>query len=166
MKQPTDPISSQPVATTPDVLQQVFQDGARQMLATALQAEVAEYIEVNAAHVDEAGRRLVVRNGSCPERTIQTALGSVSVSRPRIDDRRLDEDGNRIQFTSKILPPYLRRSKTVEELIPWLYLRGISSGNFSEALSGLLGEGAPGLSASTVVRLKQVWEEEHKSWSK
>lgn len=116
---PTDPISSQPVATTPDVLQQILQDGARQMLAAALQAEVAEYIEANAARVDEVGRRLVFRNGSCPERTVQTPLGSISVSRPRIDDRRIDDDGSRIHFTSKILPPYLRRSKTVEELIPW-----------------------------------------------
>ncbi|MEO0629887.1 MAG: IS256 family transposase [Planctomycetota bacterium] len=166
MKQPTAQSVSQTAPTSSDVLQQIFRDGARQMLVTALEAEVAEYIEAHASHVDEAGRRLVVRNGTCPERTIQTPLGGISIARPRIDDRRVGEDGTRIQFTSKILPPYLRRTKTVEELIPWLYLRGISTGDFSEALSGLLGEGAPGLSASTVVRLKQVWEDEHQEWSK
>jgi transposase-like protein len=87
------------------------------------------------------------------------------VSRPRVDDRRVDEDGRRIRFTSKILPPYLRRTKSVEELIPWLYLKGVSTGDFSEALSALLGADAPGLSATTVVRLKQIWETDFKEWS-
>ncbi|QDU66542.1 IS256 family transposase [Engelhardtia mirabilis] len=166
MKQPSDSIQFQPDAPTADILQDVLREGARKMLITALQAEVAEYIDAHADQVDEQGRRLVVRNGSCPERTIQTALGDIPIARPRVDDRRLDDGGNRIQFTSKILPPYLRRSKTIEELIPWLYLRGVSTGDFGEALGGLLGEGAAGLSASTVVRLKQAWEEEHRTWSK
>ena len=108
---------------------------------------------------------MVVRNGRSPARQVQTGIGSVELSRPRINDKRVDEDGNRQRFTSKILPPYLRRAKTIEELIPWLYLKGISTGDFSEALGALLGKDAPGLSASTVVRLKQVWEGEFKEWS-
>ncbi len=106
MKQPSAPIASQRVAPTPDLLQQILRDGARKMRAQALQAEVAECIDAHADQLDEDGRRLVLRNGTCPERTIQTALGSIPVARPRVDDRRLDEDGGRIHFTSKILPPY------------------------------------------------------------
>ena len=99
-------------------------------------------------------RRLVVRNGHKPTRTIQTGIGDVEVRQPRVNDRRLDEDGNRIQFKSSILPPYPRRTKSIEELIPWLYLKGVSTGDFSEALAALLGPDAPVLSASTIVRLK------------
>jgi transposase-like protein len=115
---------------------------------------------------DTNGRRLVVRNGHSPERDLQTGLGSIAVKQPRVNDKRVDENGNRFRFTSNILPPYLRKTKRIEELIPWLYLRGISTGDFSQALASLLGPEAPGLSASTVVRLKQVWQQDHESWCK
>ena len=166
MKKATPFIESQPVAPPKDALTEVLRSGAQRMLAAALEAEVESYLAQHADARDEAGHRLVVRNGRCPERTIQTGLGSVEVRRPRIDDRRVDKDGRRIQFTSSILPPYLRRTKSLDELIPWLYLKGISTGDFSEALSALLGTDAPGLSASTVVRLKQVWETECKEWGR
>lgn len=149
-----------------DVLTEILRDGAQRLLATAVEAEVAEYVDQHADHVDEKGHRLVVRNGHRRERTIQTGLGSVAVKAPRVEDRRVDEHGRRIQFTSSILPPYLRRTKSIEELIPWLYLKGISTGDFSEALAALLGKEAPGLSASTVVRLKEVWQTEFAAWNK
>ena len=166
MKKTTPSAESGPVDAPKDVLTEILRNGAQRMLAAALEAEVESHVSQYADARDEAGHRLVVRNGRCPERTIQTGLGSVEVRRPRVDDRRVDEDGRRIQFTSKILPPYLRRTKSIEELIPWLYLKGVSTGDFSEALGALLGKDAPGLSASTVVRLKQVWETDFKEWSR
>jgi len=153
-------------ASPQDVLTEILRDGAQRLLATAVEAEVAGYIDQHADHVDEKGHRLVVRNGHHRERTIQTGLGSVAVKAPRVEDRRVDEQGRRFHFTSSILPPYLRRTKSLEELIPWLYLKGISTGDFSEALAALLGKDAPGLSASTVVRLKEVWQQEFAAWSK
>ena len=107
----------------------------------------------------------MVRNGHAPPRTIQTGLGDIEFTRPRVDDRRTDEDGNRRRFQSTLLPPYLRRSKSIEELLPWLYLKGISTGDFGEALQSLLGTDAPGLSATTIVRLKKVWEDDFAAWS-
>ena len=166
MKQAKTSDQLQPVAAPKDVLTELFRDGARKMLAIALEAEVDSYVAQHESLHDEHGRRLVVRNGHCPERTIQTGLGDIEVRKPRVNDRRVDGDGQRIRFTSSILPPYLRRTKAVEDLIPWLYLKGISTGDFSEALAALLGENAPGLSATTVVRLKQVWETDFKEWSR
>ena len=139
---------------------------ARQMLVKAVEAEVTAYIEAHQHEVDENGRRLVVRNGHARERTIVSGAGQLKNQAPRVDDRRTDERGQRFRFTSEILPPYLRRTKSVEELIPWLYLKGISTGDFSEALEALLGPDAPGLSAATVVRLKDVWRREYEAWSK
>ncbi len=110
------------------------------------------------------GHRLVVRNGHKPERQIQTGIGPVTVRQPRVDDRRMDEQGRRLRFTSSILPPYLRKTKAIEALIPWLYLKGISTGDFNEALAALVGPDAPGLSASTVVRLKEVWRQDYDAW--
>jgi len=155
-----------PEASTNDVLAEILRDGARQMLGHAIEAEVADYIAAHADKRDAAGHRLVVRNGYAPQRDVQTGLGAITVKQPRVNDKRTDEDGRRVQFTSKILPPYLRRTKSIEELIPWLYLRGISTGDFSQALAALLGPDAPGLSASTVVRLKQAWQQDHETWSK
>lgn len=155
-----------PVGSPKDVLAEVLRTGAQRMLIAALEAEVEGYIESHASALDSDGRRLVVRNGHCPERTIQTGLGDIPVERPRVNDRRVDDDGQRLRFTSKILPPYLRRTKAIEDLIPWLYLKGISTGGFEEALSAILGEDAPGLSSTTVVRLKQVWESDFKAWSR
>ena len=114
--------------------------------------------------VDEAGRRLVVRNGYLPERTIQTPMGDLPVRQPRVrDDRPADQ---REPFTSKLLPPYLRKTKSVEELIPWLYLKGISTGDFTEALQALLGPDAKGLSATTITRLKSGWQADFEAWSR
>ena len=147
-----------------DLLTEVLRQGAQEMLATAIQAEVREYVREHAELRDEDGRRLVVRNGHLPTREIQTPVGNVEVRKPRVNDRRVDEDGNRIRFTSKILPPYLRKTKSLEELIPWLYLKGISTGDFPEALSSLLGEGAGGLSPTSICRMKEQWQEEFKDW--
>ena len=165
MKKATPFVESEPAPTAKDMLSEVLRNGAQRLLAAALEAEVESYL---AEHLDrdDSGHRLVVRNGNCPSRTIQTGVGDVEVRRPRVNDRRVDEKGNRLRFTSKILPPYLRRTKTVEELIPWLYLKGISTGDFSEALGSLLGKDAPGLSASTIVRLKQAWETDFKEWNR
>lgn len=135
-------------------------------MAAALEAEVDAYLAKHADARDEAGHRQVVRNGHCPARRIQTGVGDMEVRRPRVEDRREDGRGQRIRFTTKILPPCLRRTKSLEELIPWLYLKGVSTGDFSEALAALLGQDAPGLSASTVVRLKQVWETDFKEWNR
>jgi transposase-like protein len=157
-------MSSGPVAATQDVLTEVLRDGARQMLAQAIQAEVAAWIEEHAHLTDQAGRQQVVRNGYLPERTILTGLGPIEVQQPRVRDRRPAEE--REKFTSAILPPYLRKTKSLEELIPWLYLKGVSTGDFSEALQALLGPEAPGLSAATITRLKAVWEQEHEAWSR
>lgn len=166
MKKATPFKESEPVASAKDMLTEVLRDGAQRMLTAALEAEVESYLSDHANARDEVGHRLVVRNGHGRERTIQTGLGSVEVKKPRINDRRTDGDGRRIQFSSKILPPYLRRTKAIEELIPWLYLKGVSTGDFSEALASLLGKNAPGLSASTVVRLKQSWEADFKEWNR
>ena len=154
-----------PASSSKDVLTEILRDGAQRLLATAVEAEVAGYIDRHAEQVDEQGHRLVVRNGHHRERTIQTGLGCVAVKAPRVQDHRMDEDGQRCRFTSNILPPYLRRTKSLEELIPWLYLKGISTGDFNEALGALLGQDAPGLSASTVVRLKEVWQTEFAAWN-
>ena len=135
-----------------DPLTEVLQAGARELLAQA----------VDAALVDAAGRRRVVRNGYLPERFIQTGIGPVSVRQPRVRDRG---DGA-IRFTSAILPRYLRRAKSLEDLLPWLYLKGISTGDFGEALAALLGSSAPGLSASTITRLKEVWGVEAERWQR
>jgi len=132
------------------------------MLATAIEVEAAAYVTAHQHLVDAAGHRLVVRNGHMPQRTIQTPLGEVPVKQPRVRDRRLA--GERVKFESKILPPYLRKTRSIEELLPWLYLKGVSTGEFSEALAALLGPEARGLSASTITRLKTVWEQEFKDW--
>jgi putative transposase len=148
-----------------DVLTEILQHGAQKMLAAAIENEVAEYIDAHAHERDAASQRLVVRNGHMPPRSILTGLGPVAVNRPRVNDKRMDADGNRMRFTSTILPPYLRRTKAIDELVPWLYLKGISTGDFPEALQALLGPGADGLSATNICRLKRVWEDEWKDWS-
>ena len=141
-----------------DPLTEVLRHGARTLLAQAIEAEVATFLASHADLVDEAGRRRLVRNGFLPERTIQTGIGEVPVRQPRVRDRGPAAADARIRFTSAILPRYLRRTRSLEELLPWLYLKGISSGDFSEALAALLGPEAPGLSASTIGRLKEAWQ--------
>jgi transposase-like protein len=147
-----------------DVLTEILRTGAQRMLGAAIEKEVAEYIGGRSEILDEDGRRLVVRNGSLPERKILTGIGPVTVSQPRIRDKRPPEE--REVFTPAVLPKYLRKTKSLEELIPWLYLKGISTNDFPEALQSLLGSDAKGLSASTVTRLKAVWEDEYAEWSK
>jgi len=149
-----------------DVLTEILRHGAQQMLAAAIENEVGEYVAAHAQQRDDQGGRLVVRNGHMPQRSILTGLGPVEVKRPRVNDKRVDEDGRRCRFTSKILPPYLRRTKAIDELIPWLYLKGVSTGDFPEALQALLGPAAEGLSATNICRLKRVWEDEWKDWSR
>ncbi len=163
----TDATTNPPALPLPsehDVLTDVLRHGAAQLLAQAIQAEVAAYLEARSHLRDEAGRQQVVRNGSLPQRTILTGLGPVEVKQPRVQDRR--PAPQREKFSSAILPPYLRKTKSIEELIPWLYLKGVSTGDFSEALAALLGPDAPGLSATTVTRLKAVWQQEYEAWSK
>lgn len=155
-----------PGESSKDVLTEILRQGARKLLAEAVEAEVAAHIEEHQEEVDENGRRLVVRNGHMPEREILTGIGPVAVCAPRVNDRRTDAEGHRMGFTSSILPPYLRKTRSVEELLPWLYLKGISTGDFREALGALVGPGAKGLSAGTVTRLKGVWQQEYEAWSR
>jgi putative transposase len=153
-----------PVPTSGDALSLLLRRGAQQMLSQAIEAEVAEWIASHAHLTNAAGHRQVVRNGRLPKRSITTGVGPIEVEQPRVLDRRPKEETE--LFSSKILPPYLRKTKSLEELIPWLYLKGVSTGDFSEALAALLGPNAPGLSASTVTRLKMVWEEEYQEWNR
>ncbi len=155
MAEPSSSTVSFPGISSKDVLSDVLRQGAQRMLVQAIESEVAEWIEVHASVTSEAGRRQVVRNGYLPKRTITTGIGPIEVEQPRVLDRRAKEE--REPFSSKILPPYLRKTKSLEELIPWLYLKGISTGDFSEALASLVGPTAKGLSAATVTRLKQIW---------
>ena len=150
---------------TPEITQmldELAREGARRMIAAALEAEVEQYVEALRHLRDENGHALVVRNGkSHHERTVQMGAGSVKIQAPRVDDRRPEQ-----RFTSKLLPPYMRRSPRLEEAVPVLYLKGLSTGDFSEALEALLGSKAAGFSATTITRLLSVWQEEYKAWRK
>ena len=148
-----------------DPLTEVLREGARALLAQAVEAEVAAFLSGHADKHTEDGRQRLVRHGHRPERAIMTGLGPVAVRAPRVRDR-IGAGESRIRFTSAILPPYARRSKSLEVLIPILYLKGISSGDFEDALSALLGPDAGGLSASSIARLKEAWSDEHARWSK
>ena len=153
-----------PATTSRDVLSDILRDGAQRLLSQAVEAEVAEWIASHAHLTDQAGHRQVVRNGRLPQRTITTGVGPIEVQQPRVLDRRAADEAE--PFSSKILPPYLRKTKSLEELIPWLYLKGVSTGDFNEALAALVGPNCPGLSASTVTRLKTCWEGEFQEWNK
>jgi len=142
-------------------LEDHLHEGARRMLQMAIEAEVAEYIDAHAELRDEAGHRLVVRNGRLPARDLVTGVGPVHIQQPRVHDRRADH-----RFTSRILPPFMRRTPSVDALIPALYLKGISTGDFTEALEAILGANAAGLSATNIVRLKQGWEQEYQEWTR
>jgi putative transposase len=142
------------------LLDEIVRDGARQMLATALRAEVAAYVDAYAGEVDADGRRLVVRNGHHEPREVTTAAGAVPVRQPRVNDRRVDETtGERRRFSSAILPAWSRKSPRVAEVLPLLYLHGLSSSDFAPALEQFLGSDA-GLSASTISRLIGHWQDE------
>ena len=156
------------LATEPVVcstLEDFARAGARRALQQAIEEEVADYVDAHRECRDDAGHRLVVRNGRKPPRTILSGVGPIEVKQPRVDDRRVDENGVRFRFTSKILPPYLRKTKAIEDLIPWLYLKGISTGEMSDALVHLGFDGS-GLSAASVTRMTEAWQGEYDNWGK
>ena len=148
---------------TRSALDELAREGARRMLAEALEAEVAAYVESHRGTRDEEGHALVVRNGHGRTRKVTVGSGTVEVAAPRVNDRRV-VDGQRQRFTSEILPPYLRKSKAMAELLPALYLRGLSTGDFKEGLAALLGENAVGFSPSVVTRLVGAWQQEYRAW--
>ena len=148
-----------------DQLTDVLRNGAHALLAQAIEAEVADFLGRYADLKTSQGHRRIVRHGYLPEREVMTGIGPVAVRQPRVRDREAAAaDPGRIRFTPAILPPYVRRSKSVEALLPLLYLKGISTGDFSDALAALFGKDAVGLSASTIGRLKDVWQDEHAQW--
>jgi putative transposase len=146
------------------VLDRIVRDGARKMLQAALEDEVSLFLEAHSSKVDESGRRNVVRNGYMPPREVITGAGSLELQQPRVRDKSSDPD-SRVKFSSSILPPYLRRSKAIDELVPWLYLKGVSTGDFSDALQSITGGPVAGLSANTIVRLKETWSKDFEAWS-
>ena len=145
-----------------DSLTDLLRQGAIRMLAAAIEQEVTDFLASYAGHTDEQGRKLVVRNGYLPERDIQTGLGKVPVKAPRVRDN----SGQSIQFQSKLLPKYLRRTQSLTELLPWLYLKGLSTNDFPDALESLLGEKPEGLSSKSICRLKAAWSSEYEAWCK
>jgi putative transposase len=155
---------SQP-GTFADPLTEVLRNGARALLAQAVEAEVGALLNVHAGKLTDDGHQRLVRHGHLPEREVMTGIGPVAVRCPRVRDR-VGEGPERIRFSSAILPPYARRSKSLEVLIPILYLKGISTGDFEDALIALLGKDAGGLSATTIGRLKHAWSDEHARWGK
>lgn len=143
-----------------DALTEVLREGAQKLLKSAVEQELESFLSSYSERRDEAGLLQVVRNGYLPKRSIQTGLGDIEIQVPRTRDR----SGSGLTFTSALLPPYLKRTKSLEELVPWLYLKGISTGDFQEALSALLGPHAQGLSSSTICRLKEAWQREYEDW--
>lgn len=146
---------------TQDLLTDLIRNGAKELIARAVEAELSELLAQYATE-EVDGKRRVVRNGYLPARKVQTGVGPVEVKIPKVRDRGTGG----VKFNSSLIPPYLKRSKSIEEFLPLLYLKGVSSGSFNEALSALLGKGATGLSAGTISRLKADWESEQESWSK
>jgi putative transposase len=146
--------------TFSDALTELVRNGARQIIAQAVEVELHEFLAQYQSLKVAPERQAVVRNGYLPERTIVTGVGEVEIQVPKVRDRTRSG----IKFNSLLLPPYLKRSSSVEEVLPWLYLKGVSTGDFSEALASLLGAQAAGLSASTISRLKAKWMEDHQHW--
>jgi putative transposase len=152
-------VAEQPIIEEGSALEGLLQEGARRMLMQAVEAEVEAYIEKHAEIRDEDGHRVVVRNGHLPERELVTGIGPVPIKQPRVRDKRPGE-----KFSSKILPPFMRRVPSIDALIPCLYLKGISTGDFGEALEAILGPQAKGLSATNIVRLKEGWKQDYDAW--
>jgi transposase-like protein len=146
-------------------LDEIAREGARRMLAQALEAEVGDYIARNQER-DENGRARVVRNGKARARKVTLGSGTIEVRAPRVDDRREDADRGRHRFRSEILPPYMRRSPKVAEVLPILYLRGLSTGDFKEGLDALLGKDAAGLSPTSITRLTAAWQADYETFQK
>jgi putative transposase len=153
-----------PSGIGPDALTEVIRSGARKLIEQAIEAELAALLAAFSSDKLADGRARLVRHGTLPEREVLTGIGPVAVKVPRLRDRGADED--KISFTPSILPRYLRKAKSVEELLPWLYLKGVSTGDFTEALAALLGPNAKGLSATTITRLKADWWHDYEAWQK
>ena len=165
VEQDTGSLTERPDRSLPRwPLDEVVRQGARQLVQRAVEVEVELFLERYQYLMDDQGHRQVVRNGYRPVRTLVTGAGPVEVATPRVDDRVLARHGE-ARFTSALIPPYLRRTKHIEELLPVLYLKGISTGDFTEALQAILGRNVSGLSAETIVRLKRVWEREYEQWT-
>jgi len=147
-----------------DQLTEILRQGCTRILKEALEVEIKTFVEHYKHLKDDQGKQRIIRNGYLPEREVQTGIGQVAVCVPRSRDQ--DANGKPIRFHSVLLPPYLRRTRSIEELLPWLYLKGISTGDFSDALAALLGRDAPGLSPQTISRLKGKWKGELDQWSK
>ena len=147
------------------VLEQLAREGARKMLQSALENEVAEFIEKNRSIRTAKGKQGIVRNGHMPQRSIITGIGPLAIKQPRIDDRIFNTIEGQERFTSSILPRYMRRVPSIDNLIPFLYLKGISTGDFPNTLESILGKGASGLSATNIVRLKKSWEDDYRRWN-
>jgi len=160
MTQVTPTARIQQDGTFDDSLTQLLREGARQLLAQAVEAELESFLARHSTRKMEDRRKIVVRNGYLPGRTIQTGIGDVEIKVPKVRDR----SGSGIKFTSTLLPPYLKRAQSVEEMLPWLYLKGVSTGQYQEALGALLGKQAKGLSANTISRLKSKWLADHAAW--
>lgn len=153
-----------PSGFSADPFTEILRDGARKLIEQALHAELATLMAAFSNEKLEDGRARLVRHGHLPEREVMTGIGPVPVKVPRVRDRAPGED--KITFTPSILPRYLRKAKSVEELLPWLYLKGVSTGDFTEALAALLGPNAQGLSAKTITRLKADWWTAYEAWQK
>lgn len=147
-----------------DPLADILRTGARDLIQQAVEAELSVLLEAHSGDRTEDGRARLVRHGHLPEREVITGIGAVPVNVPRVRDR--GNGAEKIRFTSTILPPYLRKTKSIEELLPWLYLKGISTGDFQEALAALLGPNAAGLSSTTISRLKADWWDEYDRWQR
>ncbi|RFP88356.1 IS256 family transposase [Rhodobacteraceae bacterium 63075] len=166
MKNDTDIIALRQPESVDDPLTEIARDGARRMLAAALRAEADAFVAQHAEEVLPDGRQRVVRHGYGPERSIQTGIGSLDVRRPKVRDRAAGQDEDKIRFSSAILPKWARRSRSLDALLPVLYLRGISTGDFQEALSAILGADAPNLSPSVISRLTGEWQQEYDRWQR
>ena len=166
MTKDTDIIALRQPGSVDDPLTEIARDGARRMLAAALRAEADAFVAQHAEEVLPDGRQRVVRHGYGPERSIQTGIGALDVRRPKVRDRAAGPADEKVRFSSAILPKWARRSRSLDALLPVLYLRGISTGDFREALSAILGADAPNLSPSVISRLTEGWQQEYDRWQR
>ena len=166
MTKDTDIIALRQPESVDDPLTEIARDGARRMLAAALRAEADAFVAQHAEEVLPDGRQRVVRHGYGPERSIQTGIGALDVRRPKVRDRAAGPADEKVRFSSAILPKWARRSRSLDALLPVLYLRGISTGDFREALSAILGADAPNLSPSVISRLTEGWQQEYDRWQR
>jgi putative transposase len=167
MKEDSSIVQFRQPGSVEDPLTEIAREGARRMLASALEAEIEAFVGQFAEERLPDGRQRIVRHGHGPQRKIQTGVGALEVRRPKVRDRAADvESGEKVRFTSHILPRWARRSRSLDALLPVLYLRGISTGDFQEALSALLGPDAPNLSPGVISRLTAKWEKEYERWQR